>query len=80
MCKPAILVDIWPKSKFVSVDLGNRIVKPDLAFQRYTVGKDKPHYPVPVTSGTAALSVYHKDTYPAIWPFVMVEKELGYIK
>ncbi len=40
-----IHVDHWPKSVFVCCSrMGT-----DAAFKRYTVGMEKPHYPVPST-------------------------------
>lgn len=47
----------------------------------YALAMTKPRYPVPVTAGTAALSVYHQDGSPnTIWPYRMVKNELKYIR
>lgn len=46
----------------------------------YQDGHGEAHYPVPVTAGTAALSMYHQDGCPTVWPYKMVKAELKYIK
>lgn len=46
----------------------------------YYRGASAPRYPLPVTSGTAALSMYHQDGSPTVWPYRTVKAELSYLK
>ena len=59
-----LIEDSGDGNKFVSVRIGDKWLKPDLAFQRYTVGKAKPNYPVPATIGfqTTQYGTYMFDT------------------
>lgn len=64
--KSVIAIDHFEKSVFVCVLTTNRGIKPDVAFSRYTAGKEKPHYPVPATldvSDTALIYTYANDSF-----------------
>ena len=51
-----ILVEHWPSCSFVTAFINDRWFKPDLAFQRYSVGKSKPNYPLPAIPRTVQIA------------------------